>query len=98
MSNLLEHTLDTLKYNNRSQKDIEFCQTDAGWFSWRDFVAKADVTFNRIGAIVNPELKIVGKDFIMYWTINGDDQEWWFTEIKPDKPDEYHRPISLLAS
>lgn len=98
MPNLLQHTLDTLKYNNRSQKDVEYCETENGWFTWKEFVSLADVSYNRIGSLVIPDLKIVGKDFIMTWTNDGDDQEWWFMELKPDKHPLHYKPISLLAS
>jgi len=95
--NLLEYTLEVLHQNRRTQRDVQFCLTSNGWFNWRDFVSKADIEFNRADDPVNPELQIIGKDFIMSWTINEDDQEWWFMELTPDKPDKYYKPISLLV-
>ena len=96
MNNLLLETLKTLKANFRSESDILWCSTSIGWFSWKEFVELADINFNKIGALINPDLQIVGKDFIMYWTNNDNDQEWWFTSILPDKPETYHKPKSLL--
>lgn len=95
MPNLFEYTLSTLREYDRSPKDVLFCQLNDSWFSWSDFRDLSDIEFNRIGGLVNPDLMILGRDFIMQWSVDGDDQEWWFIDHRPQKPPKRNKPVSL---
>lgn len=93
--NLLNHTLVVLQNNGKDPSDISYCQTAEGWFTWKEFVKLADIDYSR--SLINKDLQIIGNDFIMYWTVIDGDQEWWFVDITPNKPDYYQKPTTLLA-
>lgn len=93
MINLLNHTFDILNNNGRTYQDILWLSINNTRFDWEDFKRLADKDYNPLE--INNTLQIVGKDFIMTWSKNETDGEWWFMEVLPEKPEQYLIPKTL---
>lgn len=93
--NLLAETLRCLADNNRTNKDILFISLDNTWHNFKEFVGVADREMKPTE--INKSLQIIGNDFIMEWTCNGEDGEWWFIEVLPERPPFYKKPVSLIT-
>lgn len=86
--NLLKETLELLKENNKSEKDVEWVgNTKEFVISWEEFKKIANVGYyNGFGASeIATDLILVGNDF---WLTRGeyDGSEWWEYHEKPKKP------------
>ncbi len=88
MINLLEETLDILKENNKTEKDVKWCGTTENEISWENFKEVADIKYdNGFGGQEIPNnLIVVGED---WWLGRGeyDGSEWWVFYTLPARPE-----------
>jgi hypothetical protein len=89
MINLLVETIDVLRENNKTPKDVLWCSSNRGYFSFDEFVEKAqgidyDNGYGR--AEIFGELVIVGDN---WWLERAeyDGSEWWEFKTIPKKPE-----------
>jgi hypothetical protein len=96
MDNLLTETIEELKYNGLVPEDVIFCSVHDNYFSWKDFEALANVTYDSGFGIaeIDSSLMVVGKD---WWLERHeyDGSEWWEFKRLP-KVVNYVVPKSLL--
>lgn len=85
--NLLEETVEELKENGKSEKDVLFVTDGNAWSSWEDFKKNANFDYDNGygGQEINLDLKVVGND----WWLDRheyDGSEWWEYKTLPAKP------------
>lgn len=93
MRNLKTETIEDLKQNGKTLKDVLWCgNEDFGWFTIEDFLELANKYYDNGygGAEVIKDLYIVGEDF---WLERHeyDGSEWWEYKTMPKKPDNYNK-------
>jgi hypothetical protein len=89
MINLLVETLDVLRQNNKTPEDVLWCSSDKGYFSFDEFVEKAqgiDYDNGYGGVEISRGLIIAGKN---WWIERAeyDGSEWWEFRTMPKKPE-----------
>ena len=81
--NLLEETIERLKENNKTTKDVEFVSADGTSFTWADFIIVADKEYDDgFGSPeVNLGLVVVGKDFWLERHEYDGSEHWEYKEL-----------------
>lgn len=93
-----EETLEILKENNLTEKDVLWCGSqEFGWFTWEDFlkVAPEDYDSGLGGQEIAKDFLIVGED---WWLERHeyDGSEWWEFKKLPKKPEKYNKPTTIM--
>ena len=87
MSNLLHETIDALKENGKTEKDIKWIGSNEVEIPQEMFLKMADVVYDAGygGQEVASDLMIVGDD---WWLERAeyDGSEWWEFKTMPNKP------------
>jgi len=98
MSNLLKETLNVLKENGKSAKDVSWCGDDNYSFSWDVFKEKANTDYDSGygGSEVYIDLLIVGDG---WWLERHeyDGAEWWEYKEQPVKPKREKTPNDIFC-
>jgi len=86
--NLLEETLEVLKYYDKTPSDVRWVGSPYNSFSWVDFEGLADFEYDSgYGENeISTELLVVGED---WWLERAeyDGSEWWEFKTTPIKPE-----------
>lgn len=97
MTNLLEETLQKLKSNGKSKKDVLWCgSSEFGYFSFNHFIKVANFEYDDgYGSPkVAEDLVIVGKDFWLERHEYDGSEDWRYKKI-PKKPEKMRKPLML---
>ena len=100
MENLLKETIEDLKANGKTPKDVLWIGTSKHAFTWHDFetVAKlADYDSGFGSQKVASDLMVVGPDFYMD-RHEYDGSERWDYHSVPKKPDAWIKPKALTVN
>ena len=78
LTNFLEETKDALKSIGKTTKDVISVGTSEHRISWEDFEKLANFRYDDGYGhqVINGNLKVYGKDFILY-RAEYDGSEWW---------------------
>ena len=96
--NLLEETINTLKFCSKSPEDVIWVGNSTGWFTWDEFAKLANKEYdNDYGCVeVDFDLIIVGNNWwLERQEYNG--SEWWDFKVYPQKPEKHNIPKTLFA-
>jgi hypothetical protein len=97
MKNLLKETIEELKNNGKTYKDVLWVGSKNGYSTWDDFEKVANIEYDNGygGNEIAMDLWIVGKDF---WLERHeyDGSEWWEFKSIPIKPKAKRKLKSVL--